>query len=108
MDHDKLWEILKEMGIPDHSTCLLRNLYACQEASMVQGFPGTSAGKESTCKAGDLGLIPGLGRSPEEGNSYPPQYSRLENSMNCVVHGVAKSRTQLSDFQYYYDRKGPK
>ena len=72
MDHDKLWEILKEMGIPDHSTCLLRNLYACQEASMVQGFPGTSAGKESTCKAG---LIPGSGISAGEGIGYPFQYS---------------------------------
>ena len=45
------------------------------------GFPGGSAGKESTCNAGDLGLIPGLGRSPGEGNSYPLQYSGLENSM---------------------------
>ena len=43
------------------------------------GFPGGSAGKESTCNAGDLGLIPGLGRSPREGKSYPFQYSGLEN-----------------------------
>ena len=43
--------------------------------------------------AGDLGLIPGLGRSPEEGNGYPLQYSGLENSMDCIVHGIAKSRT---------------
>ena len=47
---------------------------------------------------GELGLIPWLGRSPGEGNSYPNQYSGLENSMDCIVHGVAKSRTQLSDF----------
>ena len=48
---------------------------------------------------GDLGLIPGLGRSPAEGNGYPPQYSGLENSMDGIVHGVAKSLTQLNDFQ---------
>ena len=62
------------------------------------GFSCGSAGKESTCNAGDLGLNPRLGRSPGEGNSYPLQYSGLENSMNCIVHGVTKSRTQLSDF----------
>ena len=47
-------------------------------------FPDDSAGKESTCSAGDLGSIPGLGRSPGEGNSYPLQYSGLENSMDCM------------------------
>ena len=65
-----------------------------------EGFPGGSAGKESTCKAGDLGLIPGLGRSPGEGNGYPLQYSGLENSMDCRVHGVAKSRTGQSGFHF--------
>ena len=45
------------------------------------GFPGNSGSKESACNAGDLGLIPGLGRSPGEGKDYPPQYSGLENSM---------------------------
>ena len=57
------------------------------------GFPGDSVGKESTCNARDLGLIPGLGRSPGEGNGNPLQYSGLENSMDCIVHGVAKSQT---------------
>ena len=56
--------------------------------------------KESTYNAGDLGLIPGLGRSPGEGNGYPIQYSVLENSMDSVVHGVAKSRTGVSDFHF--------
>ena len=56
-------------------------------------FPGGSAGKESACNVGDLGSIPGVGRSPAEGNGYPLQYSGLENSMNCIVHGVAKSQT---------------
>ena len=56
------------------------------------GFPGGSAGKESACNAGDLGLIPGLGRSLGEGKGYPLQYSGLENSMDYLVHGVAKSQ----------------
>ena len=62
------------------------------------GFPGGSAGKESACNAGDLGSIPGLGRSPGEEKGYPLRYSSLENSMNCIVHGVAKSQRWLSDF----------
>ena len=59
----------------------------------LNSFPCGSAGKESACNAGDVGLIPGLGRSPGEGKGYPPQYSGLENSMDCTVHGVTKSRT---------------
>ena len=61
--------------------------------SGTEGFPGGSAGKESACNAGDLGSIPGLGRPPGEGKGYPLQYSGLENSMDCTVQGVAKSRT---------------
>ena len=53
------------------------------------GFAGGSVGKESTCNAGDLGSISGLGRSPGEGKGYPLQYSHLENSMDCIVLGVA-------------------
>ena len=60
------------------------------------------AGKESACNVGDLGLVPGLGRSPGEGNGYPLQYSDLENSMDCIVHGVAKSRTRLSEFHFHF------
>ena len=62
------------------------------------GFLCGSAGKESACNAGDLGSISGLGRSPGEGKGYPLQDSGLENSMDCIVHGVAKSDTteQLS------------
>ena len=62
------------------------------------GFPGGSAGKESACNAGDLGSIPGLERCPGEGKGYPLQYSGLENSMDCRIHEVAKSWTQMSDF----------
>ena len=64
------------------------------------GFPDSSAGKESACSAGDLGLIPGLGRSPREGKGYPLQCSGLENSMGCIVHRVTKSQTRLSDFHF--------
>ena len=66
------------------------------------GFLGGSAGKESTCSVGDLGLIPELGRSPGEGKGYPLQYSGLENSMDSIVHGVAKSQTRLSDFHLHF------
>ena len=66
------------------------------------GFPGGSDGKEPAYNAGDLGSIPGSGRSPGEGNGYPLQYSHLENFMDrgawgTTVHGVAKSQTSLSD-----------
>ena len=64
-----------------------------------------SAGKESACNAGDLGLIPGLGRSPGDGKGYPLQYSGLENSMDCKVHGVAESQTRLDDFHFASERK---
>ena len=59
------------------------------------GFPDSSVGKESACNAEDPGLIPGSGRSAGEGIDYPLQYSGLENSMDCIVHGVAKSQTHL-------------
>ena len=64
------------------------------------GFPGGSDGKESAYNAGDLISIPGLEQSPGEGIGYPLQYSGLENSMDCIVHGVAKSRTQLSNLGF--------
>ena len=67
----------------------------------IQGFCCGSAGKESACNAGDLGSIPGLGRSPGEGKSYPFQYSGMENSMDCIVHWVAKSRTGRSNFHFH-------
>ena len=57
------------------------------------GFLGGSDGKDSACNVGDLGSIPGSGRSPGEEKGYPLQYPGLENSMDCIVLGVAKSRT---------------
>ena len=58
--------------------------------------------KNPPANAGDLGSILGLGRSPGEGKGYPLQYSGLESSMDCIVHGITKSRTRLSDFHFYF------
>ena len=69
---------------------------------MFLGFPCCSAGKEFTCNVKDLGLISGLGRSPGEGKGYPLQCCGLENSMDCIVHGVAKSQTRLSDLSFHF------
>ena len=96
---------------------LIKNLSAMQE-TLVQflgqkdplekgtpvflGFPCVSAGKESTGTEGDLGSVPGLGRSPGKGKGYSPQYSGLENSMYCLVYGVSKSWTRLSDFHFLF------
>ena len=71
------------------------------------GFPRWLSGKESACSEGDAGSIPGLGKSPGEGNGNPPQYSYLENPMDrgawwAAVHGVAKSRTRLSDSTFTF------
>ena len=65
-------------------------------------FPCGSAGKESACNAGDLGSISGLGRSPGEGKGCSLQFSGLENSMDCTVHGVANSWTELSYFHFHF------
>ena len=72
-----------------------------QPTPVFLDFPGGSTGKESACNTGDLGLIPGLGRSPGEGKGYPLQYPGQENSMDCIVHGVTKSWTRLSDFHFH-------
>ena len=55
----------------------------------------------SACTVGDLGSVPGLGRSPGEGKSYPLQYSGLEISMDCIAHEIPRSQTQLSDFHFH-------
>ena len=68
---------------------------------IIMGFPDSSAGKESPCNARDLGWIPGLGRSPGDGKAYPLQYFGLENSMDRIVYGVAKSRTRLISFHFH-------
>ena len=73
-----------------------------------KGFPCGLASKESACNVGDLGSIPGLGRFPGEGKGYPLQYSSLENSMDCIVHGVSNSWTQLSYFHSLKTQKHSK
>ena len=65
-------------------------------------FPWGSDGKESVCNVEDLGLIPGLDRFPGEWKVYPLQYSGLEYSMDCIVHGIAKSQTQLNNFHLHF------
>ena len=72
----------------------------------LNNFPGDSDGKASAYNAGDVGLIPGPGRSPGEGNGNPLQYSCLENPMDreaweATVHGVAKTRTWLNNFTFF-------
>ena len=67
-----------------------------------EGFPHSSVGKKSACNAGDPGSIPGLGWSPGEGIGYSLQYSGLENCMDSIVHGMAKSWTWLSDFHFHF------
>ena len=73
-----------------------------QPTPVFLGFPCGSASKESTCNVGDLGSIPGLGKFPGKGKSYPLQYSGLENSMDYLVSGVAKSWTRLSNFHFLF------
>ena len=73
------------------------------------GFPGDSDGKESSCNSGDLGLIPGLERSPGEGNGYSLRYSYLENPMDrggwwATIHGVSKSWMQLSTHKHLFSQ----
>ena len=72
---------------------ILKHRLIQRELTCSLGFLGSSPGKGSACNAGDLSSIPGSGSSPGEGIDYPLQYSGLENSMDCIVHGVAKSQT---------------
>ena len=78
---------------------LYKHLYMYGASLVAQLVKNPSAMRE-TCNAGDLGSIPGLGRSPGEGKGYPFQYFGLENSMDSIVHGVTKSQPQLRDFHF--------
>ena len=88
------------------SSIYLAIFYLVIYLSLLLGFPGSSAGKESTCQTGDPGSIPGLGRSPGEGNGYPLQYFGQENSMDCIVPGPQKldktEQLSLSSFLLFY------
>ena len=70
--------------------------------SLIQVLPGSLTVKSSVWNVGDPSLIPGSGRSPEEGKGYALQYSGLENSMDCIVHWVTKHWTRLSDFHLWF------
>ena len=74
------------------NACLIGSRQPVLDSTKL-GFPDSSVDKESSCNAGDLGSIPGLGRFTGEGKGYPLQYSGLENSMDYIVHGVAESDT---------------
>ena len=89
-------------GLPGGSAVKTRTSNTGDLGSIIswKGFRCGSGGKQSTCNVGHLGSIPGLGRSSREGKGYPLQYFCLENSMHCIVHGVANNRIQLSDFHY--------
>ena len=108
------WSLTASLLLPPHILCtdamyILHSWDAVQGKNSLpfpvfflyshaaMGFPGGSDVKESACSAGDLSSFPGLGRSGE-GKGYPLQYSGLEDSMDCRVQGVVKSRTQLSNF----------
>ena len=83
------------IALVSHASKVMLKIF---QARLQLGFPGGSAGKEFVCNAGDLGLIPRLGRSPGEGKGYLIQYSGLENPMDYIVHGVSKELTRMSDF----------
>jgi len=102
----QIFNHLANSHFPKVSTVFTGNFFffliRLHEVSVVD-FPHGSASKESACKAGDPGLILGLGRSSEEWNGNPLHYSRLETPMDrgacwATIHGVAKSQTWLSDF----------
>ena len=105
------WLMLPDSSVGKESACnagdpgLIPGLGRSAEEGTTPvflGFPCGSAGKESACNVGDLSSVPGLGRSPGEGKGYPLQYSGLENSMDCIVHGITKSQTRLSYFYFHF------
>ena len=75
-----------------------------EKLRLALDFPCGSVGKVSTSNAGDLHLMPGLGRSYGEGKVYPLQYPGLEESMDCIVHGVAKSQTRVNEFHFHFQQ----
>ena len=94
-------------GNPLQYSCLENPMHRVSGSSDGREFPGGSDSKESACSAGDLGSVPGSGKSPGEGNGYPLQYSGLENSLDrgpwqAIVHGVITSWTWLCNFHFTF------
>ena len=100
IQHLFMIKTLQKMSIEGTYLNIVKAIYEKPTANII--LNGGSDGKVSVYDAGHPGLIPGLERSPGEGKGYLLQYSGLENSMDCVVHGVAKSRTRLSDFPFTF------
>ena len=94
--------LLKELWESKFFTYFITFLFVFCLHLYVHGFPQSSVGKVSTCSARHLSLIPGLGKSAGEGIGYPLQYSGLENSKDCIVHGDKKSQTQLSNLHLHF------
>ena len=99
------WSVLSDRQLNTTKKKLEFFLLALGPCLAVLDFPGGSDGKESACNVGDPGSVPGLRRSPGEGNGYPLQYSHLENSMDrgawwATVHRIADSQIRLSDFHF--------
>ena len=94
--------LLRPSSLPLHIDAKKADVYKAP----AKGFPDSSVDKESACKARDLDWIPRLGRSPGEAKGYSLQYSGLENSMDCIDHGVTKSQTWLSDFHFHSSGPG--
>ena len=101
MKRKSLWSDLKASSFEDDYSAIYDMWHIWGGVARLV-FPCDSAGKESACNAGDLGSIPGWGRSPGEGKGYPLQYSGLENSMDSIIRGVAKSQTRLNDFHFHF------
>ena len=91
---------LPEMTIKEYIGWKLLQMFIERDFYKLKGFPGSSDSKESTCNTRDPFSIPGSGRSAGEGIGYPLWYSGLENSMDCIVHGVTKGQTCLGDFHF--------
>ena len=101
VDNDQAKGTMQIISVKRHSLSHLPDDCFSSSSSL------SSVGKEFTCNAGDTGSSPGSGRSPGEGKGYQLQYSGLENSMDCIVHGVTKTQTGLSDFHFHFPGRCP-